>query len=404
MSTASFILFPLFIARLGGDELLIGQVMGIGAAAAVLTRPLAGHWLDRHGGRRVLLVASAVNVVSIAALLLLDGFSLRLELLFVVHTIAAGALFASYFTYAAHIVPLARRNEGVAMFGVAGMLPNGLAPPLGEFLIGRFGFAAFFASAASFSLASLTLTYFLVDVRDDAEEHAHAARERREHGAGGVAARIRALLARGEAAIDHGTSAQPVRRRVRSLRLALRPELRAVLGATLCFGFGIAALFTFLAPYAEATGRGPVGPFFLGYALAAIMTRIVGARLPDRIGPRRVVMPAFLAYGVGLALVTSSSLPGALIAVGLICGAGHGYIFPILSVLVVARTPASARGKAMGLYTAMVDLGTMVGGPVLGAVARVGYPEMYLVAAGVTWLALVLLAWFDEPGLVGEFD
>ena len=372
MSTATFILFPLFIARLGGDELLIGQVMGVGAAAAVLTRPLAGHWLDRHGGRRVLLVASAVNVVSIAALLFLDGFSLSLELLFVVHTIAAGMLFASYFTYAAHIVPLARRNEGVAMFGVAGMLPNGLAPPLGEFLIGRFGFAAFFASAASFSLASLTLSYFLIDVR--------------------------------EAAIDRGSSVAPTRRQVRSLRLALRPELRAILGATLCFGFGIAALFTFLAPYAEATGRGPVGPFFLGYALAAIMTRIVGARLPDRIGPRRVVMPAFLAYGVGLALVTSSSVPGALIAVGLICGAGHGYIFPILSVLVVARTPASARGKAMGLYTAMVDLGTMVGGPVLGAVAKVGYPEMYLVAAGVTWLALVLLAWFDRPGLVGESD
>src|SRR4029077_17400100 len=126
-----------------------------------------------------------------------------------------------------------RRNEGVAMFGVAGMLPNGLAPPLSEFLIAHFGFRAFFASSAAFSLASLALSYFLSDVRGGSGTHAE----------------------------------QPQR----SLRLALRPEVRAILAATLCFGFGLAALFTFLAPYAQAVGRGPVGPFFLGYALAAIM-------------------------------------------------------------------------------------------------------------------------------------
>jgi predicted MFS family arabinose efflux permease len=377
MSTATFILFPLFISRQGGDELLIGQVMGIGAAAAVVTRPLAGQVLDRFGGRAVLLGAGAVNALAIAGLLLLDRLSLVLELLFVVHSVAAGALFASYFTYAAHIVPLGRRTEGVAMFGIAGMLPNGLAPPLGEFLIDRWGSAAFFAASAGFSLLSLVLTWFLEDERTGAPHHSH------ERTAG---------EARGDA--QHT--------RERWFRLAFRPELRAILIATTFFGFGLAALFTFLAPYALATGRGPVGPFFLGYAVAAIVTRLVGSRLPDRVGPRRIVMPALVAYGVGLALVSFTSGSAGLIIVGLVCGAAHGYIFPILNVLVVARTPARVRGAAVSLYTAMIDLGTMIGGPVLGAIAKVGYRPMFLVAAGVTWSAVAVLVVLDRPRLVGD--
>jgi len=186
------------------------------------------------------------------------------------------------------------------------------------------------------------------------------------------------------------------------LRLVARPELRAILIATLCFGLGIAALFTFLAPYAQATGRGPVGPFFFGYAAAAIVTRLVGSRLPDRVGPRRIVLPAILAYGVGLLLVSFTTTPAMLIMVGFICGAGHGYIFPILNVLVVARTPAAVRGAAVSLYTAMVDLGTMIGGPLLGALAQRNFHLMYVFAAGVLGVGAAVLAFTDRPGLVCE--
>src|SRR5206468_11382710 len=76
----------------------------------------------------------------------------------VVHCVLWGALFASYFTYAADLVPPGRRAEGIAVFGAAGMLTNGLGPSLGEVVIARAGFSAFFLTAAGFALLSFSVS------------------------------------------------------------------------------------------------------------------------------------------------------------------------------------------------------------------------------------------------------
>ncbi len=364
MSTAMFVLYPVFLARLGADELVIGQVMGLGAAAAVLTRPVAGHLLDLLGARRTLSWAGAVNLVSILLLVPVREIGLPLLALTVLHGAAVGTLFAGYFTYAAHVVPAERRIEGLAMFGVAGMLTNGLGPPLAELLLRRAGIAAYFLCAAGFTLVSLVLTRLVRDARGEGP---------------GPAGRPRA-----------GTW----------LRLAVLPELRVVYLATFLFGIGIAAMFTFLAPYALATGRGEVGSFFFAYALAAIVTRIVGAGLPERVGPRRVLLPALLAYGAGVAATPFTGSHGALLVIGVLCGVGHGYAFPILNVLVVARTPGHVRGAVVSLYTAMIDLGQMIGAPLLGAIAMRGFGAMYLTAGAALAVAALALRVGDRPGLV----
>lgn len=364
MSTAMFILYPVFLAGLGADELLIGQVMGLGAAAAVATRPVAGHLLDLLGSRRTLLGAGLLNLLSILLLVPQHAIGVPLLALTVLHAVAVGTLFASYFTYAAHIVPIERRIEGVAMFGVAGMLPNGLGPPLSEWLLHGHGTATYFLCAAGFTIVSLLVTLLLHDVR---AEHA---------GSSGEAPRASAWL-----------------------RLVCAPALRVVLLATFLFGIGIAALFTFLAPWALATSRGGVGGFFFAYAMAAIFTRVAGGRLPERLGPRRILIPALLAFATGLAATPFSASPVSLLAIGALCGAGHGYAFPILNVLAVARTPAAVRGAVVSLYTAMIDLGQMVGAPLLGAIATASFPGMFLTAAGALAFAALAMGFLDRPAV-----
>lgn len=55
MGHGMFLLFPLFVRFLGGDDLLIGLVLGAGLAVSVALRPAVGTLLDRFGRRRVLL-------------------------------------------------------------------------------------------------------------------------------------------------------------------------------------------------------------------------------------------------------------------------------------------------------------------------------------------------------------
>lgn len=368
MSTAMFILYPVFLQRLGADEMRIGQVMGLGAAAAVATRPFAGQLLDVLGSRRTLLGAGLLNLASIFGLLPLAAIGPPLLFLTVVHAIAVGTLFASYFTYATHIVPAERRIEGVAMFGVAGMLPNGLGPPLSEWLLHGFGSRAYFAVAAGFTTLSLLITVLLHDARAD-------------HAGGPRGAGVQAWL-----------------------RLVRARTLRMPFVATFLFGTGIAALFTFLAPYALATGRGEVGGFFFAYALAAIFTRIVGGRLPERLGPRNILVPALLAFAAGLAATPLTSAPPSLIVIGALCGVGHGYAFPILNVLVVARTPARVRGAVVSLYTAMIDLGQTVGAPLFGAIATASFPAMFWTAAAALVVAALGMALLDHPTVLADRD
>ena len=105
-----FVLVPLFVRALGGTELTIGLVLGVGTAASVATRPLVGMLLDTAGRRPVLLAAGVANVLSWLPFLGLRSVGPWLYVWATLHSIVWGALFAAYFTYAADLTPPARRG------------------------------------------------------------------------------------------------------------------------------------------------------------------------------------------------------------------------------------------------------------------------------------------------------
>ena len=355
LAGALYILFPLFIRARGGSDLLIGVFTGLAGAAAVGARFPLGRLLDTQGRRRVLMAAGAVHVVSWAGFVWIDHLGVPFALLVILHGMAGGSLFAAYFTYASDITPTARRAEGIAMFGVFGMLPNGLSPALGEWLIGGPGFDAYFLTAAGLAAVSLGLSALLPETAPPRPA-------------------------------KHLMADRPV-------PLPIRPMF-FLLGITFVFAVAINSVFTFLAPFAQSAGRGSVGSFFLAYSFAAVAVRILGGRLPDRVGPRRVLVPALLVLAAGLFGVPHVDGGTALILVGAACGAGHGYAFPILNVLTVEQASTAHRGRAVSWFTAMFDLGMTIANPVLGAIADVaGYVAMYTLS-GVGLVGAALAVWW----------
>jgi len=356
MAASFYILFPLFIRHLGGTELTIGLYAGLAGAAAVGARLPVGRLLDTQGRRRVLAVAGALSVAAWLGFLSVDSIGIASALMVVGYGMAAGSLFASYFTYASDIIPVMRRSEGFGLFGIWGMLPNGLGPPLAELLIHRGGFRAYFLAAAAFAFVSLCVSLFLPETAGTAPS---------------------------------GTEPSPPRDGTFPGR-----GLSSVLALAFLFATAMESVFVFIGPFAYARGRGSIGGFFLCYSLSAVAVRVFTGRVPDRVGLRTVLIPALFAYAAGVLLVPLVIDAWALLLVGALCGAGHGYLFPILNALAVQEVSPGFRGRAVTWLTAMFDLGNTVANPLLGGLAdRAGFGALFA-TSGLTLLLTAVVVWW----------
>ena len=351
-----FLHFPGYLAQLGADEVQIGFIFGLTAFAAIAARPPIGRVMDRRGRRGVILVGGVLNVFACALYLGIHSIGPAVLAVRIVHGFAEAMLYSSLFTFAADLVPAAHRTEGLAWFAASGMLPVALAGLLGDALLARFDYSALFASSVGLAVCSLALSLPL--------------RERaRAPGPGDPSRGFLAAL--------------------------LQRELLPLWWIGTVFAFGVASVFIFTKTFVMHTGIGSVGAFFSAYAGAALLVRIAGGWLPDRVGPLRVLVPSLAILCLGLVLLAFATTAAHILVAGLCCGLGHGFVFPILSGMVVTRAREADRGSALAIFTALFDAGVLIGGPTLGALIRAaGYPLMYGFAA--LWIACgsaVFLAW-----------
>jgi len=337
---------PGFLAERGSDELEIGIVMALMSAAAVALRPLVGRLLDTRGRRVIARWGSLLHLAVTLAYLGVDAVGPWLYAVRILHGVAQAMLFSTLFTIAADVVPPSRRTEGIALFGVSGLLPMSLAGLIGDVILAGAGYPELFAATALMAGLGGLASWMVEDSRPGLEAGAPAPRS--------------------FFATALGRTLQPL----------------WVLG----FGFAlaIASYFTFLRTFIDHVGVGSMGLFYTVYSAAAIVLRVALGWVPDRVGMRRSMVPALMATVVGLLVLREADSAFDVALAGLLTGTGHAFVFPILSALVVTRAADQERGAALAMYTALFDLGMLAGGPVLGAVLeRTDYGTMFAVAAAV---------------------
>ncbi|MEH3055087.1 MAG: MFS transporter [Patulibacter minatonensis] len=185
-------------------------------------------------------------------------------------------------------------------------------------------------------------------------------------------------------------AARPTRRGPRPpliLRVAVRPGLGLAL-ANLGYG-AVASLVTL---HLADRGVGSPGLTLTAVAAAVVVARLAVARALDRTGPWGVLALGCASQAVGLLLIAvAHGLPTA-IAGGLLLGAGYAAVFPALALMVVEAAPDDQRGAALGGFTAFLDFGLAIAGPLAGATATLlGRPQAFLGAAALTLLALSIV-------------
>jgi len=340
ISFAAFLMLPKFLrVELGATASEIGWMAGTSLVASAVFSPFVG-LLTRFVARKKLLAASILmegggallfsQVTEIGAF----AYSIR-----IVQGLAFVIVFNCTTTLVADIAPKQHLARAIGYVGLAMLLTNALAPLLTEPLADSFGWDTAFSVSGIAALSALVCLPFLPKQKKrpkDVRTHA-----------------------------------------------ATRPaSLGPVYYASLVTGVGLGVMFTFVQPYALSLGAKQVGQFFIGYVIAAGSSRTVFAGLADRVGRMKTAICALSLYALVTA-VSAGLTPSLLIPLGAGLGLAHGFLYPSLSALGIARTLPEQRSMFMGWFFCAFNVGFAISVLGLGPVAdEKGYALVFLVAGG----------------------
>ena len=164
---------------------------------------------------------------------------------------------------------------------------------------------------------------------------------------------------------------------------------RAALWPGLVLASGIAAfsVFTaFIPEHSRSVGLAGSAGLFLVYSAVSLSLRLFGAKLPERVGEHRMVTVALVALASSLTLMSAVPRPWALWVAAAGMGVGMAFMYPSLMANVINRVGDGERASALSSFTMFFEIGTIIGGVVLGAVG-----EIFTKRAGFLGGALITL-------------
>jgi len=327
---------PLFIeGPIDAGEFGIGLTVAVFALTAILARPVVGRIADRYG-RRVLMVGGALIAAAGGAL---SAYAVSLPQLLALRGlmgIGEAAVFVGAATLIADLSPRDRRAEGASYFSVAVFGGLGVGPILGERLLGGDHFARAFTYASLFAVGGAVVALFAPSrvVSPDADP-------------------------------DEVDLPVPDGKRPLIHPVALLPGL-----VLACSVAGFAAFSSFIPDYSRDVGLSESGGLFAVYALVSLVVRVIGARWPEQLGPRRAVTIGMGNILVSLSILAFVPTTGALWVAAAVMGVGVAFNYPSLMALTINRASDRDRAMAVSSFTMFFEVGSAIGGLVIGAFAQ----------------------------------
>ena len=335
---------PLYANSLGASYIEIGL---IGTAFAIVFTILAtpiGKFSDRSGRKPVLVLSATLSAVA-AGLYLLAGTVSQMIFIRALEGIAWAALWPPA---EALITELAgTSNAGRAMGLSTASYGTGFA--LGSFtggLIGSmFGYRATFAFYLVLSIVAILIA--LIRIR--------------------------------------GAEVKQSPKMVTTLR-TLQPKfpnwmnrtvvLSNVVGAAYTFALGM--ILTLFAVYAKNLGIAVfwIGTLFTLFWIGRIIASLLAGRISDKVGRKRVLVPALIGCAVGSVLIAALATVNSLAIAVIILGLAIGAIFPVTVALISDNVPSTNKGVAMGVFETSCAIGLMLA-PATGGVIADLYDARY---------------------------
>ncbi|AZV44521.1 MFS transporter major facilitator superfamily protein [Peribacillus asahii] len=344
---------PLFVESLGGNDRLIGVVVGIFTFSALLIRPFAGQLLETKGRRFVFLAGLTIFIFTIGVF----GFTTSLILLFAIRVIQGigwGYSTTASGTIATDLIPAKRRGEGMGYYGLSGNVALAIGPSLGLILVNMISFKELFLIC----------------------------------GLLGVIAWISASTIRYKKAEPIAIAAKTTKWNLYE-KSALQPSI-LIFFISVTFG----GISTFLPLYADQRGVTGIQWYFFIFAAALMTTRIFAGQLYDKHGHKAIYIPSTILISIAMLLLAWMPNNTVLYIAAICYGLGFGALQPALQAWSVEKAAANRKGMANATYFSFFDLGIGFGAILFGQIGYfLDYRSIYITAALSVLLSIVIYIW-----------
>jgi MFS family permease len=142
-----------------------------------------------------------------------------------------------------------------------------------------------------------------------------------------------------------------------------------------------------------------IGTVIGGFAFASMLAKPWAGWASDRFGRRPVMAIGAVFFVIAPLGYLASATVTSLVAVRLLHGLGMGFYPTAASAVVADLAPPERRGEALGVFGAFANVALALG-PIAGASIgqRTGFRTLFLVAAGIAVVGLLLVARTPETG------
>ncbi|MEQ9468692.1 MAG: MFS transporter [Ekhidna sp.] len=360
LSLSSFLFFgsfnmvlpelPDFMRTFGGEG-YIGLHITFFTLTALISRPFSGKLTDTWGRIPVMVFGAAVTaVVSLFYPFFLNIYAF----LFIrfLHGFSTGFKPTGTAAYVADIVPLNRRGEGMGILSFFGMTGMGIGNYIGGVIAIHYHINVLFYSSAAVALLSVIV---IAGMKETVENKQRFSRQ---------------LLMIKKTDIYEPTVLVP-----------------SVVMMLVTFSFGTA--LTLIPDFSGYVGVDNKGLYMFYFTMTSLVARVVGGRLSDEFGRRRILQAATLIIATG-SIYTGFSFNSLHFLTGaLIFGAGYGLSSPALFAWAADLAPDQFRGRGFSTLFMALEIGIGMGAMLAGQIYN-GNPDNFpVVFAGCGSLAFL---------------
>lgn len=350
-------ILPLYLANeLQASESMIGTILSLYTIAALVTRPIAGFWLDKVA-RKPLMMCFYLFYISMC---LSYTLAATLGLFFIirfVHGIAFGSATVGINTMAVDIIPESRRGEGLGIYTSSTSLAMATGPVISLFM-----------HESGIAFNNIFITVFCVGLIGFT-----------------CAANIKAKKEQ-----EFSTKKFSIK------HLLLKAGLpEAVVMVLLTFGYGIITVYLSIYAKEEVGITEGVGYYFTIFSAGLIAARLSSAMILRGGKYITVFALGIVSLIIGFFIVAFVHNPVAFFSSAICMGVGYGLISPTAQTMIINLGQDTERGAANATYLTFFDLGVGAGVFCGGIIAQYSnYSTAYAVGFVFTILGLVYLLTF----------